>query len=209
MRILLADDHGVVRRGLKDILADEFPNAEFGEAGTTQEMLERLPECDWNMVILDITMPGRCGLEALKEIGRLHPSLPVLVVSMHSEEQYAVRALKAGASGYVNKMRAASDLVMAVHKIVAGGKYISVTVAEKLANHLRPGMDKPSHERLSNREYQIMRMIASGQSNKEIAAELSVSAQTVSTHRSRLLKKMGLRTKTELVRYAIENELVD
>jgi DNA-binding NarL/FixJ family response regulator len=208
MRILLVDDHGIFRRGLKEILAEEFPDAEFGEAGTAQAALEKITKCAWDAVVLDITMPGGSGLDVLKDIKRIRPSLPVLFLSMHPEEQYAVRVLKAGASGYITKVRAASDLVIAFKKIMAGGKYISGPVAETLLKHLQPGMDVPPHERLSNREYQIMRMIGSGQPNKEIAAELSVSVQTVSTHRSRLLKKMGLRTKADLIRYSIENHLV-
>jgi two-component system, NarL family, invasion response regulator UvrY len=209
LRILLADDHGVLRRGLKEILAEEFPGAEFGEVGTAREVLELIQARVWDAIILDISMPGRSGLDVLKEIKQIRPALPVLVVSMHPEEQYAVRALKAGASGYVTKARAAADLVTAIKKIFAGGKHISSTVAEKLLSHLQIGADIPPHERLSNREYQIMLMIGSGLSFKEIAAELSLSVQTISTHRFRLLKKMGLRTKTELIRYALENKLLD
>src|SRR3569833_1768577 len=181
MRILLTDDHGVLRRGLKEILAEEFPSAEFGEAGTAGEGLELVETRGWNALVLDITMPGRSGLDVLREIRRIRPTLPVLVVSMHPEEQYAVRVLKAGASGYVTKSRAAADLVTAMKKILAGGKHISPAIAEKLVSLLQCGGDVPPHERLSDREYQIMRMIGSGLSGKEIAFELSLTVQTMST----------------------------
>ncbi len=209
MKILLADDHAIVRHGLRDLLTKEYPTAEFGEVDTAQATLEQVWKHTWDVVVLDVTMPGRSGLDVLKEIKQCQPKLPVLVLSMHSEEQYAVRVLKAGASGYVTKVRAGAELVMAVKKVLAGGKYISAAVAESLADHLGPGEDLPPHERLSNREYQILRMIASGQSIKAIAAELSLSLQTVSTHRARMLKKMGLRRTAELIRYALENKLVD
>lgn len=207
MRILLADDHAILRLGLKSILAAEFPKAQFGEAETAQGALEQVWKHVWDVAVLDVTMPGRSGLDVLKEIKQRRPKLPVLVLSMHPEEQYAVRVLKAGASGYVTKVNAPIELVAAIKKVLAGGKYISTAVAEKLAAHLAPGADKQLHERLSDREFQILRLISSGKSVKEIARELSVSVQTVSTHRARLLKKMGLQTTVQLIRYGVENQL--
>ena len=209
MNILIADDHAIFRRGLREILAEHFAGATFGEAATAQAALEQVWTKKWDVVLLDVTMPGRSGVDILQEIRKERPALPVLMLSGHSEEQYGVRVLQAGAAGYMTKLKAPSELVDALKTVLAGGKYISPAIADKLVSQLQPGAQKPPHERLSEREYQVMKLIASGKSMKEIAAELSVSFQTVSTHRTRILKKMNLRTLGELIRYAVENQLVD
>jgi two-component system invasion response regulator UvrY len=209
MKILIADDHAVFRHGLKDILAKRFEGATFGEAQTAQAALEAVWSQAWNVLVLDITMPGRSGLEIINHIRQAQPKLPILVLSMHPEEQYAIRVLEAGADGYVTKIKAPAELVEAIEKLLAGGKYISPAIAERLVHHLRSGASKHPHERLSNREYEVMRLIASGQSMKNIAHDLSISLQTVSTHRFRMLKKMGLRNIAELIRYAVENKLIE
>ena len=209
MRILLADDHGILRYGLKGILAKEFQEAEFGEVETAQAALEQVRKSGWDIVILDVTMPGRSGLDVLKEIKQCRPKLPVLILSMHPEDQYGVRVLQAGADGYMTKVRAPIELVQAVKTVLKGDKYISATVAVKLASYVGPGRNKLPHERLSGREFEVLRMIGSGQTIKEIASILSVSLQTVSTHRSRMLKKMGLQSTASLIRYSLENKLVD
>ena len=209
MNILLADDHAILRQGLINILAKEFPKAVFGEVETARATMEQVRKSAWDVLILDVTMPGRSGLDVLKEIKQRQPKLPVLVLSMHSEDQYGVRVLQAGAHGFITKVRAPAELVQAVKTVLTGAKYISPTVADSLASYVGPGRNKPPHERLSSREFEILRMIGSGQTIKAIAADLSISVQTVSTHRARMLKKMGLFTTSSLIRYAIENELVD
>src|SRR5450432_2626352 len=209
MRILIADDHAVVRQGLKQILADSFPAAEFGEAGNAGEVLERAWKQDWDVVVLDIKMPGRSGLDALKELRQAKPKLPLLVLSAHPEDQYAVRVLKAGASGYMTKDRAPEELMQAVKKVLGGGKYVSPILAEKLATQLTTDTTRPLHESLSDREFQVLQMIASGRALKEIAAELSLSEKTIGTYHIRLLEKMGMHSDVELTRYAIEQRLVD
>jgi len=211
IKILIADDHAVVRRGLKQILTEESDMAVFGEARNAREVLKNVREQDWDIVILDITMPGRSGLDVLKELKRVRPKLPVLVLSMHPEDQYAVRVLKAGAAGYMTKESAPKELVKAVRKVLGGGKYVSPSLAEKLAFDLETETDseKPLHETLSDREYQVMCMIASGKAVKGIAKELYLSVKTISTYRARILKKMKMKTSAELTHYAIKNRLVD
>ena len=209
IKILIADDHAVVRRGLKQILAEEPNMAVFGEACNAQEVLKNVREQNWDIVILDITMPDRSGLEVLKELKNIRPKLPVLILSIHPEEQYAVRVLKAGAAGYMTKESAPEELVKAVRKVIKGSKYISPSLAEKLAFDLETDSEKPLHEALSNREYQVMCMIASGKTVKEIAKELYLSVKTISTHRARILEKMKMKTNAELTHYAIKNRLVD
>jgi DNA-binding NarL/FixJ family response regulator len=209
MKILIVDDHAILRRGVKEMIEEQFAGAIFGEASTAQDTLEQVWKQDWHLALLDITMPGRSGLEVLREIKKARPKLPILVLSAHPVEQYAVRVLQAGASGYLTKLQAPEELAEAIRKVLAGGIYISPEVANKLSNHLRPDAQKPPHERLSNREFQVMKLLASGKSTKEIAAELCVSVQTVSTHRARTLKKMELATTAELIRYAVENKLLD
>jgi len=209
MRILITDDHAVVRKGLLQILRDDFKKAEFVEAGNASEALDRIRKENWDIVVLDITMPGRSGLEALKEIKEARPKLPVLVLSMHPEDQFAVRVLKAGASGYMTKESAPDELVGAVRKIVAGGRYVSPALAEKMASYLAIDTLKPPHERLSDREFVVLRMIASGKTVSRIAEELSLSVKTVSTYRVRILEKMGMASNAELTHYAIKNQLVE
>jgi two-component system invasion response regulator UvrY len=208
MRILIADDHAVVRQGLKQILADAFKRASFGEAANSPETLERVRKEHWDIVILDLTMPGHSGLEVLKEIKRAHPKLPVLMLSMHPEDQFAVRLLKAGAAGYMTKESAPEALVGAVRKAIAGGRYVSPALAEKMAAFLVNDVQVAPHENLSDREFLILRLIAAGKSVSIIATELSLSVKTVSTYRSRLLEKMSLTNNAQLVHYAFQNHLV-
>lgn len=208
MKVLIADDHDVVRRGLKQILADAFHQIEFGEARNAAETMQLATQSNWNAIILDINMPGQSGLEVMKELRQTRPHLPVLVLSVQPEDQYAIPVLKAGASGYLNKDSAAEELVNAFKKISSGGKYVSPAVAEKLATALGPKAKKSAHEQLSTREFQVLRRIASGQTPSEIAAALKLSIQTVSTYRARILKKMHLETSAELMRYAMQAGLV-
>jgi len=209
MRILLADDHTVVRHGLRQILAEEFKKAVFGEARNAQEALDLVWKENWDVAILDITMPGRSGLEVLREIKKSKPRLPVLVLSMHPENQFAVRVLKRGASGYMTKESASAELVGAVRKVLAGGRYVSNWLAEKLATYLANDNQKPAQELLSDREFQVLRLIASGKIVSEIARELSLSVKTISTYRTRILEKMGLRNNAELMHYAMQHQLVE
>ncbi len=207
LRILITDDHAVVRKGLEKILAEAFANVVFGEAGNAQEALDLCAGETWDLVVLDVSLPGRSGLEFLKQ---LHPSRkpPVLVLSIHTEAGYAVRALRSGAAGYLNKQSAPEELVRAVRKVLSGGKYVTPTLAEKLASNLDPGAAKPPHEVLSDREYEVLCLLASGKTVKEAAAELSLSPKTLSTYRARILEKMNLKTTAELTWYAIQNGLV-
>jgi len=209
MRILIVDDHLVVRRGLQQLLADEFPRTTFGEAGTATEGLQRVLREKWDIVLLDLSLPGRSGLDALAEIKHARPALPVLVLSMHPEAEFAVRVLKAGGAGYLTKQSAAEELVAAVKKAVSGGRYITASLAEKLATDLGQAGDRPPHETLSNREYQTMELLAAGRTAKEIAAELSLSVKTVSTYRTRLLRKLRVKGTVELARYALQHGLVE
>jgi DNA-binding NarL/FixJ family response regulator len=210
MKILLTDDHAVVRHGLKQILADEFSKATFGEARNAQEALNKIWKEHWDVVVLDITMPGRSGLEVLREIKKSKPKLPVLVLSMHPEGQFAVRVLKRGASGYMTKESAPEELVGAIKKVLAGGRYVSPSLAEKLATYLSGGeAQKAPQETLSDREFQVLRLIASGKIVSEIAKELSLSVKTISTYRSRILEKMGMKNNAELMHYAMQHQLVE
>ncbi len=209
VRILIADDHAVVRRGLKEILAEEYKLAEFGEAEDGPQTLKLVSKQKWDAVLLDITMPGMSGLDVLKDLKSVHPNLPVLVLSMHPEDQYARRCLKAGASGYLTKETAPEELVKAVKKILAGGKYVSESLAEGLAYRLADDYEGPPHERLSDREHQVMLKLGDGKAVSEIAEELSLSKQAISTYRSRILAKMNMKTNADLMRYVIENDLLD
>ncbi len=208
MKILIADDHTVVRQGLRLILANEFRKATFGEASDTDELFERLKQDTWDALIMDLSMPGGSGLNTLKEIKHQFPQLPVLVLSMYPEDQYAVRTLKAGASGYLTKESASEELVNAMKKILQGGKYINAVVAENLLLQIGNKDARPPHELLSDREYQVLCMIASGKEVGQIAANLTLSVKTVSTYRARILEKMNMKTNAELTHYAIENKLV-
>ncbi len=209
MKVLIADDHAVFRRGLRETLAEAFSGVTFGEARTAQETLEHVRRQDWDVVILDISMPGKSGLDILDDLKRLRPRMPILLLSMHPEQQFARRALKSGAAGYLTKDSVTEELKEAVKKIVGGGRYVSATLAEKLAVDLRQGADTPLYELLSDREFQVLRMIASGKTVKDIAEDLSLSVKTVSTYRGRILEKTGMRTNAELIRYALESQLVD
>jgi two-component system, NarL family, invasion response regulator UvrY len=208
MKILITDDHAVVRSGLKQILAEEFTKAEFGEASSAQEAIDRVWKENWDVVVLDITMPGRSGLEVLKEIKKSRPKLPVLMLSMHPEDQFAVRLLKIGASGYMTKESAPNELVGAVKKVIAGGRYVSPSLAEKMASYLAVDVQTPPHERLSDREFLVLRQIASGKTPTLIAKELGLSVKTISTYRMRILEKMSMANNAELTTYAIQNQLV-
>ena len=198
-----------MRQGLKLILADQFKRAVFGEARNAHDALNRVWKEKWDVMLLDITMPGRNGLEILKEIKRSRPKLPVLVLSMHPEDQFAVRLLKAGAAGYVTKESAGEELVGAIRKVVSGGRYISPSLAERMASYLDVDVHKAPHERLSDREFLILRMIASGKAVSQIAGELSLSVKTISTYRARLLEKMDLKNNAELTHYALQRNLVN
>ena len=209
IRILVADDHAIVREGVKQILADVSDMVVQDEAGNGQETLEKIARNDYEVVLLDISMPGRSGLEILEDIKSERPKLPVLILSMHPEEQYAVRALRAGASGYVTKASAPQELIGAIRKASRGGKYVTASLAEKLALELDVVTEKPPHEKLSNREYQVMLMLAEGQSVSEIAENLFLSVKTISTYRTRIMDKMGLKKNAELTFYAIHNKLID
>jgi two-component system invasion response regulator UvrY len=209
IKFLIVDDHAVVRRGLKQILSEEYDMSVFGEARNAEEMFKNVREKNWDIVILDITMPGRSGLDVLKELKHVRPKIPVLVLSIHPEEQYAVRVLKLAGAGYMTKESAPDELVKAVRKVLRGGKYVSPSLAEKLAFDLVTESEKPLHERLSNREYQVLCMIASGKSLKEIARELYLSEKTIRTYKGRILDKMGLKSNADLIYYAVKNRLVD
>lgn len=208
LRILLADDHAVVRQGVKQILAEAFSQATFGQAQNAQELLELVGSDHWDIVVLDLTMPGGNALDALKQIKNSHPQLPVLILSMFPEDQYAVRTIRAGAAGYLNKESAPEELVQAIRKILHGGEYISPSVADELVLYARHDDDQPPHKHLSDREYQVLCLIASGKEVKEISSELSLSAKTISTYRARILVKMNMKTNAELTYYAIHNGLV-
>jgi two-component system invasion response regulator UvrY len=208
-RILIVDDHVIIRKGLKQILADAFSKAVFGEANNGSDALAEIEKQQWDVVLLDITMPGKSGLDVLQQIVNAQPNLAVLVLSMHPEDQYAVRVLKSGAAGYVTKNNASEEVVGAVQKVLAGGKYVSATRAEKLACNLNMPATKSPHETLSEREYQVMRFIAQGKSVKEIGFELSLSVKTISTYRTRILEKMKLKTNADIIRYAVHEQLVE
>ena len=197
-----------MRQGLKLILADHIRSARFGEAQNAGEALNRVSKETWDVAVLDITMPGRNGWEVLREIKRLRPKLPVLVLSMHPEDQFAVRMLKNGAAGYLTKESAGEELAGAIQKVVSGGRYVSPSLAERMAAYLDIDVQKPPHERLSDREFQIMRMMASGKQVSQVARELSLSVQTISTYRARILEKMDLKNNAEMTRYAIEKGLL-
>lgn len=208
MKILLTDDHAVVRQGLKLILADHFRRAVFGEARNAQEAFDLVARQKWDVVVLDVTMPGRSGLEVLKEMKRMRPRMPVLVLSMHPEDQFAVRMLKTGAAGYLTKDSAGDELVGAIQKVMSGGRYVSSSLAERMASYLDLDIHKAPHERLTNREFLVLRMIASGRTVSQIAQELSLSVKTISTYRARLLEKMDMKNNAELTHYALQKGLV-
>jgi two-component system, NarL family, invasion response regulator UvrY len=208
MKILVADDHAIVRKGLKQILLDEYPFGEIEECSNTEELLSKAIDGRWDVIISDISMPGRSGLDALHQIHEAHPRVPVLILSMHPEEQYAIRALKAGASGYCSKDLAHDELVNAIRRVLSGRKYITPTLAETLASQLDQEMQAEPHKCLSDREFEVFKLLAAGKSVSEIAESLRLGATTISTYRSRILSKMNLRTNSDLTRYALENKLI-
>lgn len=209
MHILIADDHAVVRRGLREILADSIPDAGFSEAGNGDEVLGQLGKSAIALLVLDINMPGRSGMDVLRDVKHSYPRLPVIILSVHSEEQYAVRCLRAGAAAYINKESASEELAAATKKILSGGRYISASLAEKLISTLDEPGDKLPHESLSDREHEVMKMIAAGVHLTEIGERLHVSVKTVSSYRARIMEKMQMTSNAELTRYAMTHGLID
>jgi len=209
IKILIADDHAIVREGLKQIVAEEKDMQVCGEAENASTLMSLLEKEKWSVVVLDINMPGKSGLEALKDIKLLYPDLPVLILSMFNEDQYGLRAIKAGASGYLKKVSAPTELVVALRKIVQGKKYINSSLAEKLAESISNDQQNIMHEKLSDREYQIMCNIALGKSAEEIAQELSLSINTIYTYRNRILDKMSMKSNVELTQYVLQNKLIE
>lgn len=208
MRILIADDHAIVRRGIKQIILEAYPFAETVEAADSDGLLKQAFTGTWDVIITDLSMPGRSGLDALQQIKQQVPRIPVLILSMHPEEQYAIRVLKAGASGYISKDMAQEELISALQKVLAGKKYITPSLAEKLATQLEQETNHMPHESLSNREFDVLKLLASGKSVSDIADMLSLSSTTISTYRARILEKMSMRSNAELTRYALENKLI-
>lgn len=209
LRILVADDHPVVRRGLREILAESPEVAAVGEADHPQQVLDLVAAAQWDVVILDLGLPGRGGLDVLRDLRQSKPKLPVLILSMQPEDQYAVRALRAGAAGYLTKEAAPDHLLQAIRTVTAGRRYISAAVAEHLAAQLAHDGTAPIHDALSDREYQVMTLIASGRSVGDVAGQLALSVKTISTYRARILDKMGMKNNAELVQYAVRNSLID
>jgi DNA-binding NarL/FixJ family response regulator len=209
MRVLVADDHPLVRRGLRDLLLDHFPAAEIVEAGDAREALAAIAEGSWQLALIDLNLPGRGGLDLLRDLKHLRSEIPLLVVSAHTEEEFALRALKLGAAGYVSKQSAPDVLVGAVKKVLSGGRYVSAAVAEKLVQAMAEGWSLTPHENLSVREMQVLQRIAAARSVKEIAGELALSEKTIATYRSRISAKLGLGTNVELTRYAMQHGLTE
>lgn len=209
IKIIIADDHAIVREGLKQIVAEEKDIIVAGEAENVNSLMELLKKESWDLIVLDINMPGKSGLEALKDIKLFYPKIPVLILSMFGEDQYGLRAIKAGASGYLKKVSAPGELVTAIRKIISGGKYINASLAEKLADKFNESVKTPLHDKLSDREYQIMCHIALGKTAEEIAQELLLSINTVYTYRNRILDKMSMKSNVELTQYVMQNKLVE
>lgn len=208
LRILIADDHAVVRDGLKQLLTDRYSQAVFGEAGNTQQALDLLDNADWDVMLLDLTMPGRGGMDVLAQARSIQPRTKILVLTMHPADQYAIRVLKAGAVGYLTKESAADEVVSAIEKVLAGGRYVTAALAEKLISDMSAPEKKP-HEELSDREFQVLRMIAAGKSVKEMGAELSLSVKTISTYRARLFEKLKFKSNADVVRYVMAERLME
>ena len=208
-QVLIADDHEIVRHGLRDILTTRLGNVAVSEAKDAGEAINLLIKKDWDLVLLDINMPGRSGLEVLEEAKRLRPKTPVLVLTSYPEEQFAVRSFQLGASGYLTKQSVSDELVTAVQRILAGGKYVTASLAERLASRLGDTGGQAPHEALSNRELQVLRLIAVGKSMKDVADELALSEKTVATYRTRISEKAGLKTNVEIARYALKQGLVE
>ena len=208
MKVLIADDHAIVRKGLKQIIHEEYPQALIEEASNAEELIHKTMLDSWDVIITDLSMPGRSGLDALRQIRESFPKLPVLVLSMHPEDQYAIRVLKAGASGYINKDSAQEELIVAMNKVLNGKKYISSRVAEQMAEAIDDNSNKAPHETLSDREFDVLKMLASGKAVSEIADMLSLSSTTISTYRARILEKMKMKSNADITRYALENQLI-
>lgn len=208
MKVLIADDHAIVRKGLKQIIHEEYPQAFIDEASNAEELIHKTMLDNWDVIITDLSMPGRSGLDALRQIRESYPKLPVLVLSMHPEDQYAIRVLKAGASGYINKDSAQEELIVAMNKVLNGKKYISSRVAEQMAEAIDDNSNKALHETLSDREFDVLKMLASGKAVSEIADMLSLSSTTISTYRARILEKMKMKSNGDITRYALENQLI-
>ncbi len=208
LKILIADDHAIVRKGLRQILTEEYPSVTIGEAADAESLITEVINNEWDIVICDMNMPGRSGLDALGQIKQVAPELPVLIMSMYPEDQYALRVLKAGASGYLGKDTIHDDIIKAVQTVKLGRKFITPSVAEKLADAFGENNHKAAHELLSDREFDVFKLLADGKSVSEIASRLSLSSTTVSTYRSRILEKMNLKSNSELTRYAIEQKLI-
>jgi DNA-binding NarL/FixJ family response regulator len=209
LKVLVVDDFPLFRRGVRDLLAEGFQDVKIGEAGNAHEMLELLRRKPWDLAVMDISMPGMSGLDALKLVKQEFPDLPVLILSMHPEEQYAIRLFKAGADGYLTKSSAPEELVKAIKKVHGGGKYVSSSLGEALAFTVKSGAEKNPHELLSDREYQVLCLIGSGKTVSEIADRTNLSVTTISTYRTRILEKMRMKTSAELTRYAIQQGLVE
>lgn len=207
IRILIADDHAIVRRGLRQLILEEYPSAEIGESGDAESLVSQALFGKWNVVICDLNMPGRSGLDALRQIKQAVPALPVLIMSMYPEDQYALRVLKAGASGYLSKDSIHDELIRAIQTVLRGKRFITPGIAEKLVEEVQANTSKALHELLSDREFEVFKQIAAGKTVSEIASDLSLSPNTISTYRSRILEKMHLKTNTDLVRYALEANL--
>ncbi|RXK57535.1 response regulator transcription factor [Lacibacter luteus] len=207
-RILIADDHAIVRRGLRLLLLEEYPSAEIGEASDAETLINKIIQHEWDVVICDISMPGRSGLDALSQIKQMAPKLPVLIMSMYPEDQYALRVLKAGAAGYLGKETIHDDIIKAIHTVELGKKFITPTIAEKLAKAFEEDQSDQLHEKLSDREFDVFKMLASGKAVSEIANQFALSVTTVSTYRSRVLEKMGMKSNADLTRYALEKKLI-
>jgi len=207
-RILIADDHAIVRKGLRQLIVEDYPTAIIEEVSNVESLIALVVKGEWDLIISDISMPGRSGLEALQQIKEINPRIPVLIMSMHPEDQYALRVFKAGASGYLSKDAVHEELMTAIRLIRNGRKFITPSIAEKLAGALDTDADKEPHEYLSNREFDVLKMLAGGKSISEIAEQLSLSATTVSTYRARILEKTGMKTNADLTRYALEKKLI-
>ncbi|HVT87079.1 MAG TPA: response regulator transcription factor [Chitinophagaceae bacterium] len=208
IKVLLADDHAIVRKGLAQLILEEYPTAKVGEVGDAETLVAEVIRDEWDVVICDMNMPGRSGLDALSQIKQTNPKLPVLILSMYPEDQYALRVLKAGASGYLGKETVHEELIKAIQTVLLGRKYITPDVAEKLADSFNIDSEKQPHELLSDREFDVFKLLASGKSVSEIAEQLALSVTTISTYRSRIMDKMNMRSNAELARYAIENKII-
>jgi two-component system invasion response regulator UvrY len=208
LRILIADDHAIIRKGLKQILFEEYPSAIIEEVNDAEEVIKKTISHEWDIIICDLSMPGRSGLDVVQQVKQNCPRLPVLILSIHPEEQYAIRVLKAGAAGYLSKDAATEELVKAVQRVLQGRKYVSAAIAEKMAVELDLDQTKPLYERLSDREFDVFKFIAAGKTVSDIAGQLSLSITTVSTYRARILVKLDMKSNAELTRYGLENKLI-